>query len=891
MFSRNYRLDDESLFTTTRALRRTSASSVGLPVQVQWKEWNALVAIMGLSLDILGFLFDRLPLGRPESLALAAAIAALTIFTSKLPLQGALLLTVRLRRYLWFLLWAILSALLAITAIDLYAMLVKGNKGNVLGVTVDDVVNWCGSELAAMPPKVVAVLLLLNLRPPRIANLANSASGRKLLLGAKVVLSIWLISYMASQPWGLPYPFNWYYSFLGRAFTILVLSISSIQDAADGCIDFWIDTFLHICFVGEIFTRFSIVSNGLQTFLAMLVMLLMGNLQIPAAVARVVLSSSRLHMVALAHRAYPKGSNPNLVPSLLVFYVMVLCQGTFYIVACILEIFSFFLRRSLAHHSGFRGQWGVRAIDLYYQRVYTTCMETGVFAQGNMISLVSFAIKSLGSCSHEFQLAGVRVLDSLLQRRRDSSKELITSEVTKSNKAVTILIGMLGRTAVRDKHIRLFAARVTAELASSLRIAVVPGLLSLVSSLLDAEKQPAEQPSLSLVAHGSKNDGMNIGDSPSGRSSSAQATAGDEIAGGNVRNEPSMQDHLSQAAGANEESSILVNQLAGQESSEQSDYRNGENEGNRPARGQSVQEGNAGLCHWLHQRWRLIKEMWSFEEELPVTHQDSLPVLGMQILERLAYDLGNRSEISRATGLISNIIELISYSIVTANSNEEQQKALACLSLNLLRNLANTGEKIGSELRRELWANPLLLHKLAGIMEDSRSGPEVWEPAMDIIAKLAWDEEARQEIGSAQVITGKLMHAFLGRRGEDTSMYYDQPLRMVAGEALAYLSIGSAANCSAILKEPGYDVIKDLKDMLCGIEYRYLAASIIKSLCTHCTDELRRHSSREQLSSALPMVSLSHGVTSSIYLQIFSLVVLKSINEFMGVTFTTIKSS
>ena len=104
-----------------------------------------------------------------------------------------------------------------------------------------------------------------------------------------------------------------------------------------------------------------------------------------------------------------------------------------------------------------------------------------------MSSLVSFAIKSLGSCSHEFQLAGVRVLDSLLQRRRDSSKELITSEVTKSNKAVTILIGMLGRTAVRHKHIRLFAARVTAELASSLRIAVVPGLLSLVSSLLETK--------------------------------------------------------------------------------------------------------------------------------------------------------------------------------------------------------------------------------------------------------------------------------------------------------------------------------------------------------------------------------------------------------------------
>ncbi|CAL4955836.1 unnamed protein product [Urochloa decumbens] len=850
MFNHNYRLDDDSLFTTTRALRWISAPFVRMPMRRN--EWNEVMAIMGLSICIFNFLFAQWPLGDAAGMAMAALI----IFTSKLPFPGELQLIGRRRWYLQLLLWAILNALLAIAALDLYVLVnhmvtqPRTKMGKVLArPDVYDVVNWCGSELAAMPPNVIAVMLL-NLRPARIANITNRRSGRKLLIGAKVVLSLWLVGDVASPT---VQPFSEYYYFLGRSFTILVLSLSSLQTPTDSSIGRWTDIALHICFLGELLTTLSNI-NSLLIFIPVLVVLFTGNLQIPAAVTRVVLSSLRLHR--LAHHVYPKDSNPNLVPSIVVFYVLTLCQGTFYNVACILEIFSFFVRRSLARHSGFRGQWGVRAVDLYYQCVYTTCMETGVLAPGNMISLASFAIKSLSSSSHELQLAGVRVLDSLLQRR-DYRKELI-SQVTKSSKAVSILTSMLGWKDVQDKHTRLFAARIIFELAGSLKIAVVPGMLSLVSSLLDADKQ-AKQGSLCQLSHGSGNDGMNMGDSPSsGRSSSAHSSGGNEIRG-DTRNEPNIQivqDCLSQAVRDNEEN-ILGNQLPEQESSGQPDHGNGGNAGNRPIRYQLMftREDNAGWRYWLHlkQRWRLIKEKWSIPKELPVTHQDSFPVLGMLILERLAYDLDNCAEIGRATDLISNIIAFISYDTITSNSDDEQQKTMACLSLNLVRRLANTGEKIGSKLRRGLWENPLLLRKFAGTLENSHSGPEIWEPAMDIIAKLAWDEEARQEIGSSQVIIGKLIHAFLGR-GEHTNMYHDQPLRMVAGEALANLAIGSAANCKAILKEQGYDIIKDLKKLLYNIDYQYIAASLLQNLCTHCIDELQRPSSREQLSSALPMV-------------------------------------
>jgi len=111
------------------------------------------------------------------------------------------------------------------------------------------------------------------------------------------------------------------------------------------------------------------------------------------------------------------------------------------------------------------------------------------------MSLATFAVDSLNSTSsstsssRDKQLAGVRVLDSLLQQRRDSRQEII-SVITRSEKAVPTLIGMLGWwTFEEDTEIRLFAARVTKELSGDLRIAGIPSAVKLVSSLTDAEKQ------------------------------------------------------------------------------------------------------------------------------------------------------------------------------------------------------------------------------------------------------------------------------------------------------------------------------------------------------------------------------------------------------------------
>lgn len=797
IFSSNYKLDHQSLFGTTRSVKLIR--SIGL-MFVRPQEWNQVVAIVGLFCSLI----MQVPLWGFPTLLLGVAI----IFASKM-FPGALQLTSRLRQHQRLLLWALLVALLLITGLQIHTSIENiyrdrhGTPHRAMRVyTVTwpldrtdmlvDLLLWCLFQLV-----LVLAVLLLNLRPQKIANLTGSLCGRKLLSSAKLILALCLggdMLFLHSPLQGL-----------GISLIILVLSLGSLQTPVDSTLfGRWANIFLYICFLGELE---STSSPCMMVVIIMLTVILVGNLQIPAAVARIVLSSLRLSdLVAL--NVYPQGkdSNRNLVPSIMVFYVLALCQGTLYLMACIVELFGFFPRRSLVRHSRFRGQWGARAVNVYYQCAYVTCMETGVLAAGRTMSLANFSIESLSSTSREMQLAGVSVLDALLQQRNFSEELLL--RISSSSNVVRTLVGMLGWTAQQDRDIRLFAARVIAELAGSLRLASVPSMLKLVSSLLvDAENQPAWH--------------------------------------------HHQQDFLSHAISVSiNGENVADNQSRGQQSSAQPVHGNGGNLDNQTTQG----EGDNGGCSLLCQCWPRMKEKhWSIPKEPPLTHQDSFTVLGMLILERLAYDIDNCTEISRATDLIFKITGFISYTSDTVGDDDVQQKAVICSSLNLIRRLSITEGKIGTMLRQELWESPFLLGNLASILEDNRSDPQIWKPAVDIIAMFALDEEARQEIGHTKVIISKLVHLFLGRDGT-TNVYYGQQLRTASGEALANLAMGSTANCSAILEEPGYELVKDIKNMISDDEYRCVATSVLQNLCALSRDELRCPGARDHLSSALTVV-------------------------------------
>ena len=341
------------------------------------------------------------------------------------------------------------------------------------------------------------------------------------------------------------------------------------------------------------------------------------------------------------------------------------------------------------------------------------------------------------------------------------------------------------------QHTRLNAARVIAHLADRLTIAEIPGMLKLLSSLLDA--------------------------------------------GNDLLADQETSVHIVSSNGGNAGSQYTDEQLVGEHA-----------------------QDKQGGCYWVHRCWKRMKDKWSVLDELPLTPQDSLPILGMVILEKLAHDPDNCVEIAKSTYLISKIIGLISYTTDGESSNDEQQRAVICASLNFVRRLASTGENIGVELRQQLYNNFFLLNNLESVLEDSRSSPEIMKLVIDILTKLALDEDARKEIGSCKVTICKLVHAFIGKDGP-TNAYYDsdQSLRMAAGEALANLTTESPANCLVILEVTGYEIIKDLKNMLCEDEYIYVAASLLQNICAQAKDKLRHQDASNHLSSAFPMVSLS----------------------------------
>ncbi|EEC69179.1 hypothetical protein OsI_38152 [Oryza sativa Indica Group] len=211
-----------------------------------------------------------------------------------------------------------------------------------------------------------------------------------------------------------------------------------------------------------------------------LLLLSFGNFQIPAAAVRVVLASLGLH------KKNGENSEKNLKASLIIFYGMVLGQGILYIVACLLEVFSFIPRKYLIRHGGLGGQMGVEYVNLYYAYAFEKCMGGAVLAP-KKISLITFAMDSLNSDSSRKKLYGVQMLHKFQKKEQLRTKTI--TKLTNDTRTVVSLFDMLDWTSNGDEEIRLFAAKVTAELAGSLRVVQIPGATQLVASLLDTDHQ------------------------------------------------------------------------------------------------------------------------------------------------------------------------------------------------------------------------------------------------------------------------------------------------------------------------------------------------------------------------------------------------------------------
>ncbi|CAO2186935.1 unnamed protein product [Urochloa humidicola] len=396
----------------------------------------------------------------------------------------------------------------------------------------------------------------------------------------------------------------------------------------------------------SLYMLFSVIAVGL-----------IANLQIPVAFLQVLLSVLRLRsLLGHHHQDYhplPDGASPNLVPSIVVFFVLELCQGSSYMIASLLGILSLLFRRSLARASGFKEEWGVEAVNLYFRQAYQARTEKGLFRSAKQKytpSLNRFAIESLGCISsEERQIVGLRILYNCLERgNSESNKKLITKIVKDAKPIINRIIG-------------------------------------LISYITDAE---------------------NSGDK------------------------------------------------------QQKEIRDNK---------------------WV----RLI-----------------------------SYLTGGGRQSSGDE----------------RKKKRTEQKEVVQLSLKFVRRLAINGGKISARFRHDLSENPFFLDSLEHILNLEDCRLDLWKPVMDIIAVLALDAAARQEIGSIQSIFPKLIHAFL---------MPDHSLRMAAGEALANLTIMSTDNCWAILlADPEHNLIKNLTSMLEDKNCVHVAGDLLHNLCANSRDKL-----------------------------------------------------
>ncbi|KAL5226011.1 hypothetical protein ABZP36_012650 [Zizania latifolia] len=502
------------------------------------------------------------------------------------------------------------------------------------------------------------------------------------------------------------------------------------------------------------------------------------RLTIPAAVVRVVLASTRLPQLE-AEKIY--GSDRNLKKSLKIFYGMVLVQGILYIVACLLEVFFRIPEKFM--RGEFRGRLGVENVNHYYVYALEKCMGGTMFAP-KRISPITFAMDSIESDSSKNRICGVQVLHSLLNM--EQLRDRTISELTTSTKTVVSLFSMLAWTSHGDAEIRLFAAKVAAELAGSLRIVHIPGAMQLVASLLDTEHH----------------------------------------------HQPKTRQHF------------LLNDIQGAQeqcpTTQQGEHY-------------SIPDEQSSC---LHRFWKWMTKLGLIPGEEPSTDKDWLPVQGLLILEGLAnFDATNCMEISRATGLISKIIDFTSDRNYLASINNQAKEILieaADLSLRVLRRLASTKGKSGVTLRQRILEHPFILSNLANILDDSSrkpvaeitqgapasetkwSSPEFRVLATEILKHLAMERNASENIGRIPVIISSLMHEFLSGGGASSSTNPTHLLGKISGQALAILAMESDDNCSVMLKEPGYEFIRELTTMIRDNNYMYTAASLLGNMChTH----------------------------------------------------------
>ncbi|XP_061345579.1 uncharacterized protein LOC133291341 [Gastrolobium bilobum] len=202
--------------------------------------------------------------------------------------------------------------------------------------------------------------------------------------------------------------------------------------------------------------------------------------------------------------------------------------------------------------------------------------------------------------------------------------------------------------------------------------------------------------------------------------------------------------------------------------------------------------------------------------------------LGLLILKKLARDHDNCGKIGNTRGLLPKIIDFAHAEerLLKSENVTPSQVLTVKRSLQLVKMLASTIGITGKHLRREISEVVFTFSNIRDILRHGEKHPLLQKLSIEILTSLALEEDATERVGATGGVLKELFKIFFKHSTPENQKH----VAIVAGEALAMLTLESKSNCHRILK---LNVLERLVEALKDPLLRVNAARILRNLCTY----------------------------------------------------------
>lgn len=204
-------------------------------------------------------------------------------------------------------------------------------------------------------------------------------------------------------------------------------------------------------------------------------------------------------------------------------------------------------------------------------------------------------------------------------------------------------------------------------------------------------------------------------------------------------------------------------------------------------------------------------------------------LMGLLILKKLARDVGNCEKIGSTRGLLPEIIQFTQTGQLVKNKHVTKSQISAVKrSLKLVKMLVGTAGSTGKNLRREISEIVFTISNIREMIQYGESYPGLQKLGMEILTRLALDEEAKEKVGRTGGLLGILLSIFVG--DGLIECHKEEGVRNAAGEAVAMLAMESLNNCSRVLR---LNALEKLVGCLEHPSLRVNAARVMRNLCAY----------------------------------------------------------